>query len=126
MRHPPRIRFALNALAATALLAAAVHAAAAGRLRIMQPAEGETIHDNNGTVTVRVAGGDRAAGYRADIDGAAAGPVSLTPVFVLTDIDRGEHRLTVTAVDGDGQAVETSPPVTFNMWRASRLFPNRQ
>ncbi len=116
----------LHMLTAAALIAATGLASAAGALTIVSPAEGETIHDNNGNVYVSVAGGGPAAGYRAVIDGVATGPISLTPAFRLTGIDRGEHHLQVEALDGDGDAVATSPAVTFHMWRASRLFPNRQ
>jgi hypothetical protein len=46
--------------------------------------------------------------------------------FELAGIDRGEHTLVAEAVDRDGEPLIASPPVIFNVWRASRLFPNRK
>lgn len=124
-QHHRRHRFALRWLA-PALLTLSMGTASAESLRIISPADGETIHDNSGNVNVRVAGGDPAAGYRAYLDGQPTGPISLTSGFTLTGIDRGEHQLVVAAVDGNGQPVTTSQTIVFYMWQASRLFPGRQ
>jgi len=109
-----------------ALFAVSMGAASAEPVRIIAPADGETIHDNAGNVNVRVAGGGPVAGYRAYLDGNPTGPISLSAGFTLTGIDRGEHQLAVAAVDGDGQPVATSQTIVFYMWQASRLFPGRK
>jgi len=109
-----------------AVLTATLGAAAAEPLTITVPTDGETIHDNAGNLVVRVIGGPPAAGYQAYVDGAAAGPISLTPAFALRGIDRGEHQLSVDAVDGAGSTLDTAPAITFYLWQASRLFPGRQ
>jgi len=112
---------------APALLSLSLSATAAEPLSILTPGDGETIHDNSGTVRVRVVGGDpAAAGYQAYVDGTPRGPIALTTGFTLVGIDRGEHQLAVAAVDGRGNPIDTSREITFYMWQASRLFPGRQ
>ena len=120
--HPAHRWVGILLIGLFALFAAAAHAQ---ELTILQPAEGATIHDNAGKLQVSVTAYRAAAGYQAYVDGAPAGPVSLSPQLMLTGIDRGEHQLEVAAVDGAGQVLATSAPITFVMWQASRLFPNR-
>jgi hypothetical protein len=120
-----RQRFARRWLA-LALLSLSLGATAAEPLRIIAPGDGETIHDNAGNVSVRVTGGGAVAGYRAYVDGTPTGPISLTTGFTLNGIDRGEHQLAVAAVDGNGNPVATSAPITIYMWQASKLFPGRK
>jgi hypothetical protein len=115
-----------RALLVGALCLLAMAPARAEPLTLLQPAEGQTIHDNAGRVLVRVAGGAPGAAYQAYLDGAPAGPVSLSASFMLTGVERGEHRLQVASVDGEGRPLARTAPVTFHMWQASRLFPNRQ
>ena len=95
---------------------------------ILKPAGDSTIFDNAGNVdvVVKVAPalrpGDRIV---LTLDGRpAAQRAGLR--FALSSIDRGEHTLVVKAVDRDGNALIASPPVVFNVWQASRLFPSRQ
>jgi len=96
-------------------------------IAITQPFADQTIFDNNGDVEVAIAitpalrGGDRIV---LDVDGRAMSP-RRRPHFELTGIDRGEHTLRAHAVDARGGLLIASAPVTFYLWRASRLFPNR-
>lgn len=99
---------------------------AAEGLTLVQPADGETIHDNQGRVAVVVAGGREAEGFQAYVDGTPVGGIHPTPAFQLEGIDRGEHRLSVSAVNAQGRVLATTEAITFHMWRASRLFPNRK
>jgi hypothetical protein len=46
--------------------------------------------------------------------------------YMLTGLDRGAHTLTVQVTNAHGNVLATSEQVTFYMWRASRLFPNRR
>jgi len=95
---------------------------------ILKPAGDATIFDNAGNLEVLVAvapalrPGDRVV---LTLDGhPAASGAGLR--FALSGIDRGEHTLVAKAVDSDGDSLIASPPVVFNLWRASRLFPNRR
>jgi hypothetical protein len=109
-----------------ALVASAGSALAADGLTLIRPTDGETIHDNTGRVAVVVSGGRDAAGFQAYIDGAPAGGIHPAPAFHLEGIERGEHQLSVDAVDRHGRSVAATETITFYMWQASRLFPNRK
>jgi hypothetical protein len=63
------------------------------------------------------------AAFRPLVDGSRHGPDRRTPVFILDGLDRGEHVLQVLLVDGKGEVVAASPPVTFHDWRAPARFP---
>ncbi|HEY8069581.1 MAG TPA: hypothetical protein VIF38_11905 [Burkholderiales bacterium] len=99
----------------------------AGDVAIQAPRAGETIHDNNGNLTValrvRLAPGER---VRLLIDGAAIGAESRDTTVFLNGIDRGEHALQAQVVDGRGDVLATSAAVTFYMWQASSQFPLRK
>lgn len=108
----------------------AAHPRAYGALRIVVPADEETVHDNNGDVRVVVRVSrplDAKAGDRIVLllDGHAAAR-GRTTRFELKNVDRGTHNLQAQLAAADGSTLEASPVVTFYLWRASRLFPNRQ
>jgi penicillin-binding protein len=109
-----------------ALAANTGSAFAAEGLTLLRPADGETIHDNDGRVAVLVTGAPDAEGFQAYVDGAQVGGTHRGPAFHLEGIERGEHRLSVTAVDDRGRAVATSEAITVYMWQASRLFQPRR
>jgi hypothetical protein len=46
--------------------------------------------------------------------------------FELTKLGRGTHTLQATVQNASGGAIIQSAAVQFNMWEASRLFPNRE
>lgn len=95
---------------------------------IVQPANEETVHDNQGNVVVQVAvspslaPGDRVALL---LDGRSVG-AQMDTTFALSGIDRGTHTLQAQIVDANGATLLASRPVTFYMWQASRLFPGRK
>lgn len=104
----------------------AVPALAAEGLSLIRPSDGETIHDNSGQVAVVVSGGRNAEGFQAYVDGAPAGEVHPAPAFHLEGVERGEHSLSVHAVDDRGRTVAATETITFYMWQASRQFPSRK
>jgi hypothetical protein len=95
---------------------------------IVQPANEETVHDNEGNVSVQVAVSPRLApGDRIVLllDGR---PVSQQPgtTLALSGVERGTHTLQAQVVDTNGATLAASQLVTFHMWQASRLFPSRK
>lgn len=97
-------------------------------MAIGQPASNATIFDNAGNVEVTIVispslrAGDRIA---LDMDGHPMPPRTQTH-FELPGIVRGEHILRARVVAPSGDTLISSDPVTFHVWQASRLFPNRR
>ena len=95
---------------------------------IVQPANEETVHDNQGNVAVQVAvspglaPGDRIV---LVLDGRPVRQQTGT-TFALSGVERGAHTLQAQVVDANGATLAASPPVAFHMWQASRLFPGRK
>ncbi|RPI45793.1 MAG: hypothetical protein EHM59_09180 [Betaproteobacteria bacterium] len=95
-------------------------------ISIVAPTDEETVHDNSGTVNVRIAvepalqrgRGDR---VRLSLDGSPLATLE-SDTFTLTDVDRGAHVLSAAVIDAEGREIVVSPGVTFHMWRASVLF----
>jgi len=95
---------------------------------IVSPQNEETVHDNNGNVAVQVA--VNAETGRGDqlvllLDG--------NPIvsrggsdFMLAGVPRGTHTLQAQLVDSSRRPRALSPVVTFYMWQASLLAPNRR
>mgnify|MGYP002622190189 CR=1 FL=1 len=117
-----------RALPATLMVAAALAfaaAAAAAQISIVSPKPKETVHNNQGEVTVHVAA-DLAPGQQVrllvDGESVAQGRGSS---FNLSGIHRGTHQLTAQVIDAGGTVLAESQPVEFYMWQASRLFPSR-
>ena len=116
-------------LICAALISCLAYAGSYGGVRIVAPEPDTTVHDNNGnlTVTVEVSPGLDAAGgdqltLLLDDQAVASG---FRQNFELEGIDRGMHTLQAQVNAADGTVRATSPPVTFYMWRASRLFRGR-
>lgn len=99
-------------------------------LSIAEPAEGQTVFDNRGDVSVRieltpdlrVTVGDR---LMLSVDERAATPVKGTKLQ-LHALERGAHTLQARVLDRSGHVLISSAPVTFYLWQASALFPNRK
>ncbi len=106
----------------------APRAAAQGNIAIVEPAADSTVPSNEGKVTVRV-GVPRgiAPGNQVVIllDGRPVARGAAT-TFELDGVERGTHTLQAQVVDGSGNTLVASPPVTFHMWQASRQFPSRK
>jgi len=122
--------YTLLFLVCTALTANFAFAQNHQAISIVEPQPETTIHDNNGDLNVRVEvssqlreeGGNR---ITLLLDGQAVADTTKSD-YMLTGIDRGTHTLTVQITNAHGDVLATSEQVTFHMWRASRLFPNRR
>lgn len=112
----------------TALIFLTAPAAQAAQISIVQPNNATTIHSNPGKLTVRVrhAGGAPGGGVQLLLDGAALPKVYRHNVITLEGIDRGSHNLQAVLLDAEGKQLAASATVTFYMWHASRLYPNRK
>lgn len=103
-----------------------VSAAYAADIEIFQPRSEETVHDNNGNVTVEImALLDSDYSIRLLIDGERAAPDSRDLTFRLQGIERGEHILEALILDERGYVVTRSQPVKFFLFHASSRFPTR-
>ncbi len=99
-------------------------------IAVVKPARGETVFNNAGDMEVSVAVSpdlNAAAGDRIALilDGRTASVRSATQ-FKLTGIVRGEHSLEARVLDSGGNVLIASGQMKFEMWQASRLFPNRR
>lgn len=123
------IRFlaAVLALGLAAGIAPVAHAQAL-EVTITRPAQDDTVHDNEGNVSVIVAVEPALAPGSELVllldDRPAARQRG--PVFALMGVERGTHTLQAQVIDARGVTLATSAPVTFHMWQASRLFPGRK
>ncbi|MFJ2539862.1 DUF4124 domain-containing protein [Pseudomonas sp. NPDC087614] len=97
-------------------------------LRILVPEPDATIRSSAGELIVSVTNepglqaGDR---YRLLLDGQATGEPGVSPVFPLSNIDRGSHNLSVEILDAAGRTVERTANQPFHMLRIS-LAQKRQ
>lgn len=98
-------------------------------VRIASPSAQATVHDNNDSLVVevaiepplQVAAGDRVL---LVVDGARTA-MQTGNRFALSKMYRGTHTVQAVVVDSGGRVLTTSAPVSFYMWHASALFPNR-
>lgn len=93
---------------------------------ISKPEQQGTVRENSGTVYVSgqikpmFAQGLRVKLY---LDGKqVAGPTG-NANFILHNVDRGEHQLTLELLDQSGKIIATSPVTTFYLHRASAISP---
>ena len=97
-------------------------------ITIVQPLNDETVHENAGSVHVvmrlrpALRDGD---GIEILIDGKTVSRRASTSIDV-EGVERGTHELRARIVAQGGEVLVSSPPVTFHMWQASRLFRDRQ
>jgi hypothetical protein len=110
------------------LLPVASTVARAAGISVIEPASEETIHSNQGKLTVelRRARGAPGGTVRLVLDGAPLPHLYRSDTIKLQGIDRGKHTLQAALLDAKGERIAASAPVTFYMWQASRLFPNRR
>lgn len=97
-------------------------------LRILIPEPDATIRSSAGEVIVSVTsepGLQQGHRYRLLLDGQATGEAGLSPVFPLSNIDRGSHNLSVEILDAEGRIVERTANQPFHMLRIS-LAQKRQ
>lgn len=97
-------------------------------LRILIPEPDATLRSSAGEVIVSVTsepGLQQGHRYRLLLDGQATGEPGLSPVFPLSNIDRGSHNLSVEILDEQGRTVERTANQPFHMLRIS-LAQKRQ
>lgn len=91
-------------------------------LEITQPEHEATIRDNTGSVYIsgrimpRFKRGFKVQLY---IDDQPFESPSTQSIFILRDLDRGEHTIKMTLIDETGKVIATSPSKVFFMHRAS-------
>ena len=99
------------------------------RLDILKPTNAEVIYSSAGTVAVSLIltpALQTGHGIRVVLDGVAEPALRTAVQFSLGDIVRGPHSLQVSVVDKGGSALISSSSVSFQMWRGSALYPERQ
>jgi hypothetical protein len=91
-------------------------------LRVLVPEPDATVRSNAGELIVSVTnepGLQRGHRYRLLLDGHPTAEPGLSPVFALSNIDRGRHNLSVEILDELGRTVERTANQPFQMLRIS-------
>jgi hypothetical protein len=89
-------------------------------LRVLVPEPDATVRSTPGEIIVSVTsepGLQRGHRYRLLLDGQPTAEPGLSPVFPLTNIDRGTHQLSVEILDEQGRIVERTANQPFHMQR---------
>jgi hypothetical protein len=89
---------------------------------ITNPTPDETIRDNTGSVHISGRIGPRfVQGHKVQLylDGAKYGKPQTSILFVIRNIDRGEHQLQLKLIDAKGKMLAKSKSVTFFLHRRS-------
>ena len=91
-------------------------------LRILAPEPDSTIRDIEGNLNVTVSNDPELQPdhlYRLLLDSKPYGEPTRSPVFPLTNIDRGTHQLSVEIIDQYGRVLERTPNQPFHLVRIS-------
>lgn len=91
-------------------------------LRITLPEPDATIRSDSGGLVVTLESEPALQDkhrYRLLLDGQPQGEASRSPVFALSNLDRGTHRLAAEIVDAEGRIVERTPSQPFHLKRTS-------
>lgn len=96
------------------------------QVRIIAPADDESIWVNNGNVTVSLIVEPQLDAERGDLivlnlNGADVGVAQPSTSFQLTNLSRGTHSVSATIIDSNGMALTTSETITFHLHRTSVL-----
>lgn len=97
------------------------------KVNIVQPENEATVRDNTGSVYISGSISPRfQRGFRVRLllNGTLHGEPQNSTVFVLRDIDRGEHTIQLELIDQNGKLIATSPLTIFYLHRASLISPN--
>jgi len=99
------------------------------QLRIISPANEESIWVNNGNVLVSMVVEPALNAERDDqiviqLNGAQVGPAQATTSFQFDNLSRGTHTVSAMVVDKTGAALTNSASVTFHLHRTSILNKN--
>jgi hypothetical protein len=99
------------------------------RVKIVVPKNEQAVFNNLGDVDVRIgvaphlASGDQVELW---LDEAPVPPKGTARKFHLAGLGPGRHTLQAKVSDASGNAMASSPPITFYMRHASKLYPNRK
>jgi hypothetical protein len=91
-------------------------------LRILVPEPDATVRSTAGEIIVSITsepGLQKGHRYRLLLDGQPTAEPGISPVFPLTNIDRGTHQLSVEVLDEHGRTVERTANQPFHMQRIS-------
>lgn len=91
-------------------------------LRILVPEPDATVRSANGELIVSITSDPALQpghGYLLLVDGKPYGDAGRSPVFPLSNVDRGTHQLSVEIVDETGRVLERTPNQPFHMQRIS-------
>jgi hypothetical protein len=91
-------------------------------LRILVPEPDATVRSTAGEIIVSITsepGLQKGHRYRLLLDGQPTAEPGISPVFPLTNIDRGTHQLSVEVLDEHGRTVERTANQPFHMQRMS-------
>ncbi|MHC8356291.1 DUF4124 domain-containing protein [Pseudomonas sp. LB3P81] len=97
-------------------------------LRVLVPEPDATVRSSAGELIVSITsepGLQRGHRYRLLLDGQPTAEPGPSPVFALSNIDRGSHNLSVEILDEHGRTVERTANQPFHMLRIS-LAQKRQ
>lgn len=97
-------------------------------LRVLVPEPDATIRSSAGELIVSITsepGLQKGHLYRLLLDGKATGEPGVSPVFPLSNIDRGSHSLSIEILDAQGRTIERTANQPFHMLRIS-LAQKRQ
>lgn len=97
-------------------------------LRLVSPADGETLWNIGGELPVQVAVEPSLAPshrLRVYLDGRLREDSPQATQFTLPEVYRGEHQLRAAIVDGQGREVASTAEITFYVQQASLQNPNR-
>ena len=92
-------------------------------VRIVEPADGATIHDNNGNMIVKVEEEPTLAAGTIEffLDGQPVAARQDGDAFIVSGVERGTHNLQARSIGANGETAQ-SDPITFTLWKASALF----
>jgi len=91
-------------------------------LRVLVPEPDATLRSSAGEMIVSVTSEpdlQRGHRYRLLLDGKATAEPGTSPVFALSNIDRGSHHLSVEILDEQGRTLERTANQPFHMLRMS-------
>jgi hypothetical protein len=95
----------------------------------LKPADDATIRDNQGIISVELKltpalRGKRNHRVQFYLDGAAYGEPGSSLRTTMSNVDRGEHSLTASVVDANGEALISTAPVIVHLHRETINNPN--
>ena len=97
------------------------------QIKINKPKQEASIRDNTGSVYIA---GEIQPTLKTDqkiqlyLDGKKYQKPQYNPVFILQNVDRGEHQIKMALLNNLGKVIATSEITTFYLFRISKIKPN--